>query len=85
MTVAKEVLEHIRQKELQQAMENIKPCPFCGGWAELLAGNRGIVKIVCKDCHCRTEEMEPDILGGEFVSRYTEVIETWNRRTSDGH
>ena len=80
MTAAKEVLEHIKQKELQSAMASIKPCPFCGGQAELLVGPRGIVRIICKDCSCRTEEMEPYILGGEFVSRYTEVVETWNRR-----
>ena len=85
MTAAKEVLEHIRQQELQKAMASIKPCLFCGGRAGLLEGNRGIVKIVCEDCGCRTEEMEPDILDGGFVSRRMEVIETWNRRTGNGH
>ena len=43
MTAAKEVLEHIKQKELQRAMASIKPCPFYGGRAELLEGPQGEV------------------------------------------
>ena len=36
MTAAKEVLEHIEQKELQSAMASIKPCPFCGREVKLI-------------------------------------------------
>lgn len=48
----------------------LKPCPFCGGEADVDIGNFGGMVCYCKQCfsqgkQCKTEE---------------EAIETWNRR-----
>lgn len=64
-------------------MNDLRPCPFCGGKAELLEGPRGIARIKCSLCHCQTEDKEPDIIMGEFVSRRTDAIKAWNRRVEN--
>ena len=32
----------------------LKPCPFCGGEAEMF-GNESVVFVGCKECTCITE------------------------------
>jgi len=61
----------------------LKPCPFCGGKAELLMGPRGIVRVKCSICHCQTKEVEPDMIYGTPISRHMNAIMTWNRRANN--
>jgi len=60
-------------------MEKLKPCPFCGGKAEVVDyGLTGKLKVVqCSDCGARTRVFDPYIKFGESG------IEAWNRRVSD--
>ena len=59
-------------------MEELKPCPFCGGEAKIVHGDLGRSgsRVICKDCGCSTA----------FVSistRYscdTKAAEAWNTR-----
>lgn len=55
-------------------MNELKPCPFCGGKAAFIAGAR---TIKCKYC------------GGAFICTNPlittlEIAEAWNRRDDDG-
>lgn len=52
----------------------LKPCPFCGGEAEL--DNCGKYQVWCN--HCGTIQM------GQFFNTPEEAIEAWNRRPTDG-
>lgn len=60
----------VRWKDKQAHTVKIKPCPFCGGEADVDIGNFGGMVCYCKQCfsqgkQCNTEE---------------EAIEAWNRR-----
>jgi len=61
-------------------MSDLKPCPFCGGEANLVGyGLTGVMKVVqCSDCGARTRAFDPKIKRGE------NAIDAWNRRASDG-
>lgn len=55
--------------------EKLKPCPFCGGEAELV--NIGMkvcnpITVHCKECECNTN----------WFSREWEAIDAWNKRVS---
>lgn len=65
-------------------MSELKPCPFCGGEAEILTAEsmRGgyLFGIMCNDCCSR----------GDVYENEAEAIEAWNTRavsgdTSDGY
>lgn len=49
-------------------MDELKPCPFCGGKAHVVDGID--YWILCEDCHCRTG----------FFDRAEDAAEAWNRR-----
>lgn len=58
--------------------EELKPCPFCGGEAELLEtkdfkGQTFSACIMCRECECIT---------CHFASKST-AIEAWNRRSEE--
>ncbi len=60
--------------------EKLKPCPFCGGEAELInidaAKAQGIcdpITVHCKECRCNTN----------WFSKEWEAIGAWNRRTNN--
>ena len=60
-------------------MNELKPCPFCGGKAALedygLNGNFKIVK--CAECGARTKLFLKGLTLGE------DAIEAWNRRANE--
>ena len=66
----------------------LKPCPFCGGEAMLIANpSIGIVYIQCQSCTAmvgRKRKIISSIIGKEFFENKQEAIEAWNRRADDG-
>ena len=56
-------------------MNNLKPCPFCGGVPVLqehvFHGYTSTFGIVCLDCCCETRQ---------FYYTEKEAAEAWNRR-----
>lgn len=76
----------------------LKPCPFCGGEAELKDGHiyMDVTKIVsCKKCHVRTNPVLVDhpgfnANGLDESTRYTpeqaeqKACDLWNMRADDG-
>lgn len=76
----------------------LKPCPFCGGAAEIVEANIYLTKgwrVKCKTCKASSLPEYADsphmtAFGPIETTRYTEeqakdiVAERWNRRVSDG-
>ena len=69
-------------------MEELKPCPFCGGEARVLTCVVEHINTVaaaahceCKECGAATKEVEDKEGDGSFVFK---AIEAWNRRLGDG-
>ena len=58
-------------------MVDLKPCPFCGGYAmidkELLSGH-WVYQVRCTGCWATSPK----------INTKKEVVEAWNRRTDDG-
>lgn len=53
--------ESINEKEtIKQLSEELKPCPFCGGKAQIerYGNNRQSMQIRCEDCGCFLETGE---------------------------
>ena len=65
-----------------QAMDELKPCPFCGGKAMLIA-NRYRHEQTSFFVKCSNEECEviPETYENEIIDF---VIKAWNRRAEDG-
>ena len=63
-------------------MSKLKPCPFCGGEAELVqhqvVGYPDDFYVECVTNECIMS------LGGLCYETEKEAIEAWNRRVSDG-
>ena len=53
----------------------LKPCPFCGGKAQLRYDIMGCYYIECQQCRIKTTVFDA-LVGGKKMA-----IETWNRRT----
>lgn len=56
-------------------MEELKPCPFCGGKAEIIGGmlDRSLAQIRCTKCSCCTSYCHLHM-----------AIDKWNRRADNG-
>ena len=59
--------------------KELKPCPFCGGIAEIIC-YEGDWQVYCRDCYVETEEYCDYIKGGQTVSGKERAIQAWNRR-----
>lgn len=69
-----EWLDRIRGRK---AMDELKPCPFCGGMPQTVVDDETEEKIGVKCFSCGgCIDSEKDTLD--------EAIEAWNRRASDG-
>lgn len=51
-------------------MNELKPCPFCGGKAHIMRGGHW---IACEDCQSESG----------YYSTKEEAIEAWNRRVDN--
>lgn len=74
----------------------LKPCPFCGGQAELKKGNLfgdDTLQIHCTECNVHTRKIPYNckmyIAGEQIFMTETKAtkktVDLWNRRTEDGH
>jgi len=68
--------------KLTSEMTKLKPCPFCGGEAELSSGKfdgKETSYVLCTKCGSRGEffSVSPKYASAE------RAIEAWNRRTGD--
>ena len=64
------------------AIPNMKPCPFCGGTAEIRSrfikgvANRKHYWLECGQCHIQQNHVD----GYRTIDK---AVKIWNRRTSD--
>ena len=58
-------------------MIELKPCPFCGGEANLVQGSSGklLPWVRCRDCGAETSDYDS----------VEEAAEAWNRRADDAN
>lgn len=56
----------------------LKPCPFCGGEAQLIRDRIGLWRVGCKKCKCMTT-YQFDFGEGEEVSQ-KKAANVWNTR-----
>lgn len=72
------ICEQERSKRSQVECGIIKPCPFCGGEAELVRFDDElddhILRVACKDVNCCGAHVWEDLA--------SEAIEMWNKRAS---
>lgn len=61
-------------------MNDLKPCPFCGGKAILFVRNG--VSVVCTKCYARTISRLDTMEG--YSNAVEGVIKAWNRRADNG-
>lgn len=78
-------------------MADLKPCPFCGGEAELIETEEswmgpGLILVKCKNgpCSCQTPALaKPSVESQRWTTRHDEldrkeaVIKIWNRRVGE--
>lgn len=72
-------------------MDDLKPCPFCGGEAELIDSRLSVITkpvfyVECTSCNCivgRRIMITSARKGKEYFGAKEDAIEAWNRRVSD--
>ena len=69
-------------------MDELKPCPFCGGHARLVyAPYLETVYIECDHCTAmigRFGKRVSSMSGVEYFTEESKAVEAWNRRMNDG-
>ena len=67
------------------AMTELKPCPFCGGKAILVALSVCSGYIACiAECHFESAKFWDNMLEHEEEKKwFKKAIEAWNRRVND--
>lgn len=70
-------------------MEELKPCPFCGGEATLITrmGDEIVHRIECTVCLAQMGETHWAVDGKKgklFFEKENDAIKAWNRRADDG-
>jgi hypothetical protein len=73
MKTAKELVDKIRGGE----DETIKPCPFCGGKAEINLGDFGERYVTCADDNCGGR-----LGSGIWFTSEIDAVRVWNRRAA---
>ena len=75
-----------RNYESNAEPAGLRPCPFCGGEAELCKDSRPdwycsyeVAYVACKDCGVRTNDYITDGYYGVKTSA-KDAIDVWNRR-----
>lgn len=61
-------------------MEELKPCPFCGGKGKFVDVNGFWCVVICDKCNATSNSIQ-------YSSEYTakeKAIEAWNRRIDNG-
>ena len=58
-------------------MIKLKPCPFCGGEAQLFVSEG--VRVLCTKCHASSKTLM-DCMNHKF-NAVEKVIKAWNNRT----
>ena len=62
-------------------MEELKPCPFCGGRAVVHVNNG--VCVICTQCNCRTAGLVDGTAQGKPTGgAIKSVVEKWNQRAN---
>ena len=61
-------------------MEELKPCPFCGGKAFMWSWNGG-TRIDCENWNANDDRVHYVGVGARTKEK---AIEAWNRRASNG-
>ena len=64
----------------------LKPCPFCGGEAELFAGGDEYelwAKVECAECNASIVESS-DYIDRDADALIDEAVAAWNRRAGEG-
>jgi predicted nucleic-acid-binding Zn-ribbon protein len=67
-------------------MSELKNCPFCGGYAEIITGVSNSVpklptaRIRCVKCYCTTDTFVDVRSNGEDIQKATEI---WNSRFTE--
>lgn len=64
-------------------MNELKPCPFCGGEATVFASSEGGVFVVCMKCQVRTHTLVDTLAYNKPTNAVKKVIEAWNRRVDN--
>lgn len=56
--------------------DKLKPCPFCGGAAELVMNTVGQFCAQCRNYKC----------GATIIAEvYDDAVDAWNRRAGENH
>lgn len=74
----------------EQAIEKLRPCPFCGKAPEITTAEdygdlmvasddgKAVVRIMCPDCHVEMYDHSYDFPA--YEDRLVLIVQKWNRR-----